>query len=513
MLLEFENKVADFIKANRLFEQADSLLLAVSGGADSTALLYAMWMLKTANVLNADIVCAHINHQLRGANADLDEDFVVSQARDLNIPITTKRLDVRGFARENKLSIETAARKLRIESLLDIAKASNCKYIATAHHKNDNAETILQRLVRGTGFRGLGGIWPVRIFTDDIRLVRPLLSVSRDEIIEYLRKRNLKWRQDHTNADCTYRRNFIRHRLLPALQQDCNGSVVQELSELADSARRFYSLVCNCADKAWPELAGLSRNKVILNLDMFLTLPPAVKVELIRRSLTALGSGERNLTQRHYESIFQLAQQQVSNKKIELPHGFIVGFEYGKVIVSRQKDRLPKGRTSDSIELKVPGQTRFGRYVIEATVLDTKCSPQSVRTPKEDAQWRMLPAAPSAQHGEDTRKKTKSRIENRESRIQLLELFDLNKLKLPLMVRLRETGDRFWPLGLAAEKKVGKFLTAAKVSNSVRRKMLVVADSEKIIWLWPIRMSEQTKINGSTRKILQLQITDTNQTK
>ncbi|HUS73141.1 MAG TPA: tRNA lysidine(34) synthetase TilS, partial [Sedimentisphaerales bacterium] len=142
MLLEFENKVADFIKANRLFEQADSLLLAFSGGADSTALLYAMWMLKTANVLNADIVCAHINHQLRGANADLDEDFVVSQARDLNIPITTKRLDVRGFARENKLSIETAARKLRIESLLDIAKASNCKYIATAHHKNDNAETI-----------------------------------------------------------------------------------------------------------------------------------------------------------------------------------------------------------------------------------------------------------------------------------------------------------------------------------------------------------------------------------
>ena len=480
MLLEFESKVADFIKANRLFEKADSLLLAVSGGADSTALLYAMWTLKTGNILNADIVCAHINHQLRGADADLDEDFVISQARDLNIPITTKRLDVRGFARESKLSIETAARKLRIETLLDIAKANDCKYIATAHHKNDNAETILQRLVRGTGFRGLGGIWPVRIFTDDIRLVRPLLCLSRDEIIEYLQERNLKWRQDHTNADCTYRRNFIRHRLLPALQQDCNGSVVQELSELADSARKFYSFVCNCADKAWTELAHLSRNKVILNLDMFLTQPPAVKVELIRRSLTAVGSGERNLTQRHYERILQLAKRQVSNKKIELPHGFVVGFEYGKVIVSRQKDRLPKGRTSDSIELEVPGQTRFGRYLIETSVLKA----------------------------EQTRiKKFKTDKNN------FIEWFDLNELKLPLIVRPREVGDRFRPLGLAAEKKVGKFLTATKVPHRLRRKMLVVADSEKIIWLWPIRISEQAKLTGGTRKILQLQITDTNQAK
>ncbi|HIJ52092.1 MAG TPA: tRNA lysidine(34) synthetase TilS [Planctomycetes bacterium] len=479
MLFEFENKVADFIKANRLFEQADSLLLAVSGGADSTALLYAVSALKTANVLNADIVCAHIHHQLRGADADLDEDFVISRARELNIPITTKRLDVRGFARKNKLSIETAARKLRIETLLDIAKANDCKHIATAHHKNDNAETILQRLVRGTGFRGLGGIWPVRVFTDDIRFVRPLLCVSRDEIIEYLRKRNLKWRRDHTNADCTYRRNFIRHRLLPALQKDCNGSVVDSLAELADSARKFYSLVCNCADKAWTELADLSRNKVMLNLDMFLTQPPAVKVELIRRSLTALGSGERDLTQRHYESIFQLAKRQVGNKKIELPAGFVVRREYGNLIFARPKKSLPGKQINKSTTLKVPGQTRFGRYLIEATVLDTKGS---------------MP---------DTRKKTKSRI-------QLVEQFDFDKLKLPLMVRLRETGDRFWPLGLASDKKVGKFLTAAKLPHRLRRKILVVADSEKIIWLWPIRISEQAKLTAGTRKILRLQITDTN---
>jgi tRNA(Ile)-lysidine synthase len=194
-------------------------------------------------------------------------------------------LDVRGFARRNKLSIETAARELRIKSLLDIAKASNCSHIVTAHQKNDNAETILQRLVRGTGFRGLGGIWPKRVFADEIRFVRPLLCVGRDEIIEYLQQRNLKWRQDHTNADCTYRRNYIRHRLLPAIQRDCADSLVKQLSELARSARRFYSLVCTHADKLWPELADCTCEKIALDLKIFLAQPQPVKVELVREIL------------------------------------------------------------------------------------------------------------------------------------------------------------------------------------------------------------------------------------
>jgi tRNA(Ile)-lysidine synthase len=480
MLLEFENKIAGFIKANGLFDSADRILLAVSGGADSTALMYAMGALKSENILSADAVCAHINHQLRGTDAELDEAFVTAQAAELKLAITTKRLDVRGYARQNKLSIETAARKLRIESLLDIARANNCSRIATAHQKNDNAETVVQRLLRGTGFRGLGGIWPVRIFAGDIHFVRPLLCVRRDEIIEYLEERNLKWREDHTNADCTYRRNFIRHRLLPALQKECTGPIVEQLSELAESARKFYSLVCSRAEEMWPELADCSGNRVALNLKGFLPEPEPVKVELVRRGLTAVGSGERDLTQRHYERILQLAQQKVSNKKIELPDGFVVAFEYGKVIFGRQKDQQPERQTSGpprQIELNVPGQTRFDNYLIEASVLETKeCDVEKFKLEKP----------------------------------QFVEWFDFDKMKPPLLVRFREDGERFWPLGLAGEKKVGKFLTAAKVPQELRRKLLIVADSEKIIWVWPIRISEQAKITDGTRKIIRLQITDTN---
>ncbi|RKY22216.1 MAG: tRNA lysidine(34) synthetase TilS, partial [Planctomycetota bacterium] len=157
MLSELEKKVADFIEADGLFKPAERVLLAVSGGADSTALLYAMQALKAENILSADFACAHINHQLRGIESNGDEEFVVAQTHRLNLPLTTKRLNVADFARKNKLSLETAARKLRIESLLDIARVNNCDRIATAHQKDDNAETVLQRLARGTGFRGLCG--------------------------------------------------------------------------------------------------------------------------------------------------------------------------------------------------------------------------------------------------------------------------------------------------------------------------------------------------------------------
>jgi len=476
MLLEFEKKVADFAKSNGLFGSAAKVLLAVSGGADSTALLYAMRSLKAEGVLSCELVCGHINHQLRGSEADADEDFVTAQARDLNLPITTCKVDVPGFARRSKLSIETAARKLRIESLLDIAKANNCKCIVTAHQKDDNAETVLQRLARGTGFRGLAGIWPKRVFERGIVFVRPLLCVRRAEIVEYLKQRNLKWRTDKTNENYTYRRNYIRHRLIPVLQQQCSNSVVEQLSELAQSACKFYTLVCSRAEEVWPATADCTGDKVILDLKRFLPEPPAVKVELVRRSLAVVGSREGDLTHRHFESILQLAEQNVGGKKIELPDGFVVDYEYGNLIFGRAEKR-PKEKLSESVKLEVPGQTQFGNYLIEASILNAGRS--------------ML----------DARGRRKSRIE-------FIEWFDYDKISLPLIVRFRQAGDRFIPLGLTEEKKVGKFLTGARVPQQIRKKILIIADSEKIIWVWPVRIGEQAKVRTETRKILRLQLTN-----
>jgi tRNA(Ile)-lysidine synthase len=476
MLLELEQKVSDFIRTNRLFNSANRILLAVSGGADSTALLYAMCALTRDDVLNADLICAHINHQLRGDEADRDEDFTIAQATDLKVAITTKRVDVPGFAGRNKLSIETAARQLRINSLLEIAKANNCDSVATAHQKNDNAETILQRLTRGTGFRGLGGIWPTRVFADEFKFVRPLLSVSRDEIIEYLEQQNLKWRRDHTNADCTYRRNYIRHRLLPALQQNCTGSLVEQLSKLSESARRFYKAVCRRADEVWPEVADSAGEKVTLDIKMLLAQSQPVMIELARRSLTALGCGEADLTRHHYEGILQLVKHNASGSKIELPGKFLVGVEYGKLIFSgpETKPRLSE-QIDKRIRLEIPGRTKFGRYFIQTTILET-----------------------------DKKDFNKFKAE----KTNFIERFDFDKIKPPLFARFRKPGDRFFPLGSNKEKKVGKFLTAARVPHQTRQKIVIIADAEKIIWVWPIRIGDQAKITYGTRKILQMQIAD-----
>ena len=476
MLSEFEKKVADFIKADQLFGSAEKILLAISGGADSTALLYTMQTLKKEGIINAELLCAHINHQLRGNEADQDEQFALVQAGELNLPIITKHVNVRELAYRDKLSIETAARKLRIESLADIAKANNCTCIATAHQKDDNAETILHRLLRGTGLRGLAGIWPIRVFDDGIKFVRPLLCVRRDEIIRYLQQRDLKWREDRTNVNCTHKRNFIRHQLLPALQKNCSASIVEQLFELAQLSRRFYSLLSSRAQQAWPQLARISENKIALNLERFLAEPEPIRIELIRLSLTTVGSGERDLTERHYERILQLAEQCAGNKKLELPNGFAVLRQSKKLIFARpEKIAHPVEQSIESIELKIPGETGFGQFLMEATILN-------------------------AAEGKFEEFKT--------NKNNFVERFDLDKVKLPLSVRFRRRGDRFRPLGFPAEKKLGKFLTTAKVPQAIRRKILVVSDSEKIIWVWPVRISEQVKITTRTRKILQLQIND-----
>ena len=489
----FEKKLANFVKANGLFESVDKILLAVSGGADSTALMYAMSALKAEGVFSAELLCAHINHQLRGTDAELDEEFIISEAGKLRLSVTTKRLDVRGFACKNKLSIETAARKQRIESLLNIAKVKNYPCIATGHQKNDNAETVLQRLVRGTGFRGLGGIWPARSFADKIRFARPLLCVRRDEIVEYLRERNIKWRTDHTNYDCTYRRNFIRHLLLPALQRDCSGSIVEQLFELALSARKFYELVCNEVEKIWPEVVDCADDKVIVDLKRFSIQHPAVKVELIRRGLAAIGSGERDLTHGHYERILQLEDEDISGRKITLPSGFVACREYGNLIFAlAERAPKPDEEMPKTVSLQIPGRTKFGQYLIEAVIFDA-----------EQSHFEKL-RMDSCLRRNDIEKNRN----DKEWKSKIVEWFDLEKVSLPVTVRFREAGDRFWPLGLAGEKKVSKFLTAAKVPQETRRKVLIVADSEKIIWVWPIRISEETRIGSGTQNVLQMRITD-----
>lgn len=472
MLCEFEQKVLDYITTRRLLAAEGNVLLAVSGGADSIALLYCLYSLKTEGRLGVRFTCAHLNHQLRGAESDADEKFAIEQAQNLGLKVLTQKLSVRRFAKDNKLSIETAARQLRIDTLLDIARRDNCKLIATGHQKNDNAETVLQRLLRGTGFRGLGGIRPSRKF-EDITFISPLLDVTREQITDYLKERNLTWRLDATNEQCIYHRNFIRHQLMPEIQKDCTDSIIEQLSKLSAVAQRFQHRIHDRAKSIWPKLTTATPSTLKLDIEGLLLEPEPVQVELIRLNLTAIGSGERDLVRQHYVRTLQLCRQKINNKLIELPNGFKVHRQYQYLIFTSPQAHEPQELSDKTVELNVPGKTQFTDHVIEATITDFDAARFEKFKSQKDS---------------------------------LAEWFDFDKLSLPLTVRSRRPGDRFTPLGQNAEKKVGKFLTDVKVPQDLRKNALVVADTEKIIWLGPIRISNAVSVSSQTSKILQLQI-------
>jgi tRNA(Ile)-lysidine synthase len=470
-----EPKVAEFIRLHGLFAGAGPVVLAVSGGADSTALLHVLHSLQADGVISAGLVCAHVNHRLRGSASDEDERFVVEQASRLRLPVVTRAVDVRACAKAGRLSVETAARRLRLSALAEIAGSCGATWIATGHQKNDNAETVIQRLRRGTGFRGLAGIRPARRFGEGTWFASPLLDVARDEIVAYLDRRRLKWREDHTNVDPAYTRNYIRHRLLPALQQDAHGSLIEELAGLAASASRLYDRIQQAAEEATSRLAEQSDDATAIAAPGLASLPELVAVELIRQNLAKLG-GEQDVTQDHYRRILQLAHGPAGAKAVSLPGGSVARRERERVILAGAT-RPPSGIQAPqmSTSIQVPGETTWGRYRIEARILS-----------RNDVEIRQIKG----------------------DKNPFRQYFDCDRVGQPIVVRSRRAGDRLRPLGMAGEKKLGKFLTTARVPREVRENIAVFADPEKIFWVCPVRIAEPAKITEQTRRILVLNVVD-----
>ena len=469
-----EDRVVCFVQAHQLFRDGGRILLAVSGGADSLALLHVMQTLVSRQVLHVDLVCLHVNHQLRGADADGDEAFVVQEAANLNLPVVTQRVDVRGHARAQRLSIETAGRQLRLACLAEAARAQGCTWVATGHQQNDNAETLLQRLRRGTGFRGLAGIRPARAFGDGLRLGRPLLECTRADILAYLRVRGLCWREDQTNKDCAHRRNFIRHRLLPNLQEESFGSLTGQLADLAGAARKLQRRVEEEAAAATARHVRLDRDKRTIDAAALAALPEMVAVELLRRQLGDLGCGQRDLTQHHYQGILALTGLDGIGKAQSLPGSFSACRRRDRVILRRPTAPGETTIPTTAVQVTIPGTTDIAGYRIEARILDPIAA---------KAAWIRNDKGP------------------------FVEYLDLDRVGSTLVVRARRPGDRFVPLGMPREKKVGKFLTAAQVPVERREEILVFEDEEKIVWICPVRLSERAKITEQTHRVLVLNVT------
>ena len=466
-----EQKVADFIAAHDLFAHGQRVLLAVSGGADSVALLAIMEALNASKVLPLHPICLHINHKLRGAHSDDDERFVQKLATEIEVPCVTQTRDISAYAATHKLSTETAGRLVRLRCFAEVARAQGCTWIATGHQKDDNAETLIQRLRRGTGFRGLAGIVPARRLEENLWLAHPLLCCTRTEIVAYLRSRGLSWRRDQTNSDCRYTRNYVRHRLLPDLQSRSSSSLMNELSALADSAQRLRQRVGRRAAREATQHVIERDASIFIDATALAALPEIAAVELIRRQLPKAGIGEQNMTQAHYQGVLNLAGTSDGKCGLTLPNGVQAYREHGHVIL-RKSTAAPAEPTAP-MTVAIPGITTFAGRTIETRVLD-----------------------PSDLAALDIRRDKNPNV----------EYLDLDRVDGPLVVRRRRPGDRFVPLGLSGQKKIGKFLTTARVPRSIREALLVFEGGRQIVWVCPVRISECAKVSRVTRRVLMLKV-------
>lgn len=456
-----EDKVYAWTVSEGLIRQGSRLLLAVSGGADSVAMAAVLCRLRDKGRLRCDLVIGHVNHCLRGSESDGDEEFVRRFSAALGLTAAVKRVNVRAYAAAEKLSIETAARCLRLQSLAAMAKEYRCDAVAAAHHKDDSAETVIHRLMRGTGFRGLCGIQPAsEIF--GVLFIRPMLNVRRREILQYCSCRHLAWREDATNRDTAFTRNKIRLWLMPALEK-CQ--ITERLSALSSKSRLLLQRTEQQAQSVL-EQGRWDKGVFTIEQTRLQSCPPWVMHELLRRLPVQFGIGLRDYSREHFEIMRRLAD--AKKGKVELPGGAEASVEKGLFFFC------------------VPKQ---GRFAPAQTVLP-------VGETIEWDQWRIS-----------------SRLFNRaqadcqlffKSKDANTEWFDADKIKGPITIRSKRQGDRFWPIGAKREQKAARFLLKSGMNSIDRRNTFVIADTEKILWIVPVRASEQTKITQQTTNILEI---------
>ena len=454
-------------QANRLFEGLDGLVMAVSGGADSVALAVALHRLVAGGQLKLRLVVGHINHGLRGAASDGDEVFVRRLAAQLRLPVICRRVDVTGCAKARRLSIETAGRVLRLEALARMAQAEHCQAIATGHQADDQAETVIHRLLRGTALRGLCGIRPMTVMNGR-RFIRPLLDVRRADIEAYLRDQARPWREDASNVSTAFTRNRIRHRLLPALQRQ-SPDISDRLNKLVAACREAQHRIENAADTVGP--IQETKDRLVYARQDLITRSPWVQADVFTRAAQRLGGGLRDLSSRHYQTLMaQLAGQ--SQTKTLWPGTLTVAVDANSVIFTKPRTE-PARLPSEPVRVDIGKTAFFGPYTIDVRTVDM---PDGV----PDDFLRHKPP--------------------------LTERLDAGCIEGPLTARLPEPGDRFHPIGLGAEKKVARFLLDSKIEKSLRKRVFVLTDSQKILYLAPLRLDERAKITPQTRKILEISI-------
>jgi tRNA(Ile)-lysidine synthase len=508
-----EQRVKNFIQEQALVSREDCLLVAVSGGPDSTCLLNILVRLK--DELGIRLHVAHLDHQLRGAESHADAKYVAEMTKCLGLPATIKRRDVKAYQAEWHLSLEEAAREVRYRFLADTASAVAASQVATGHTIDDHVETILMHLVRGTGTKGLGGIKPCTVWqlpsgAKRLTVVRPLLELYRQETDEYCQSHQLMPRIDASNLSLSPLRNRIRQQLLPLLKS-YNPRVVEALLRTAAIAADELAFLDEETARLWGEVSQRQGSVIILDKESFGRLHPALKRHLLRTSILQLLGSLKDIETRHIEEMMA-ALNKPAGKQISLPEGIIFSIEYDRYLLGPDPTVLsPFPILENEVALKIPGEMKLPGWRVEATIIDLKgefergeASSETI-TPFSFIRGSVKGLCPFTNNSSPSPWK-----EGGIKGVGLIDksltaYFDFDKTGDNIIVRPRKSGDRFQPLGLSQPKKLGEFMIDTKIPRAWRERVPVVSSPEHILWLVGWRIDERVKVTEDTKRVLYLQ--------
>ncbi|WP_312888841.1 tRNA lysidine(34) synthetase TilS [Clostridium bowmanii] len=453
--------VMDFIKKNSMFDNGDKVIVAFSGGPDSTCLLYILNELKEK--LGITIVGAHLNHCLRGLESDKDEEYARKTCKSLNIDFYSRKVDIHRISKEKNISCEMAGREIRYEFFKELMTELNANKIALAHNANDQAETILMRIMRGTGIQGMVGIKPVR----DKIYVRPIIHLSRSEIEKYCEVNNIIPRIDKSNLEKIYARNKVRLDLIPYMEENFNTDIINTLNRLSDVLKVDNDYLENISAGKYKKHCVIDDQMVIIDKNAFLEHDSIIS-RIIRSALLQVNNNLYNFEKVHISNIIEL-QKHNTGKAIMLPQNIIVENCYGDIHIR--------------INTKVT-EINDKQYVLNVNEKNIIHSLNKVVK---------IDIIPKVQF-------TEVKGNN------YIVYFDYDKVQGPITFRYRRQGDRFIPLGMKGNKKIKDFFMGLKVHKDKRDEIPLLCFGDDIGWVVGYRISEKFKVSKDTKNILQIRI-------
>lgn len=464
-------KVRNDIKENRLLELGAKIIIGVSGGADSVCLLKVLYDLKCDYDLELFVV--HVNHGLRGQEANKDESYVMELCKSLGIEAKTYSVNIKALGNKLGISEEEAGREARYKIFRRILENKNFDYIAVAHNREDQAETVMLNILRGTGIDGLCGM-----SIKQGMIIRPLLYISRNEIEAYLASNKIPYCVDSTNISNEYTRNRIRNILFPQIKSWFDIDITNQLFKLSflvsherdyleEETNKHYNIAL-----VSEAMSGTNYDEIVLSAEHLKTLPIALFKRIIRLAWERINSNRKNLETIHVDQIVSLCQNSHTGKKVHLPNGIKAKISYGRLVLSKRGEKKHK-----PFFYNIAKQEITKVYEVSGTLESSVISQDEF---------------------------IKLAVKKNINESSFTQFFNLDSFEGDTQIRSRLEGDRIRPYNANGEKKLKDYFIDQKIPREQRDLIPLVAQGNKIIWIVGMRTSEEFRAREDTKKIWML---------